>query len=743
MIKHKILLPDGTVLTSGNASTDAIRSVTLTEQVNDETDLCPGAACAACVEIELWAPLNGLTIEQGTEIKLFRMDGTSGAEEAVGIFLAEQPQKKSANVIKVTAYDRMTLLDKDLSPWLREHQEAFPMSLAAFIRAVCEQCGVTFSSGTLDRFSNADYQVRAFYADDLTGRQLIQWAAQAACCFSRMTPDGSLAFAWYAENAATGIFPDATEHWVALELSGQLLTCSDGSIWTYGQNVATYYDAGLTYEDYETAPIDKVQIRQSDEDVGVIWPPDAAGTNAWVIQGNLLLTTDSAAALQPVAQTVYERLRRVTYTPLQVNLPCTMDIPAPGQIITVTDVYGRPLQMYIMQRSITGQKVTLKATGNASRDGTAAVNEQKYTNLQGKILEIKTSVDGLSVKAANLQNDYTQLTQTVDGLELTVVRDGEVRTAFAADATSVTISSGVISFKSNSIAIESDNFTLDEDGNVTATGIFSSNNGVVGNGRNEAILTSGSLTLYRTLSNGQNTMSAQLYSEGSNAAMSRLRMLGSTGVEMVTIFTDYDGSHMVLRNGTGHGAITFNGGTGAAEFEGNVDIQGSVGLGVSTTVNCQNLNCWGSKSRVVNTSMGAIKMAALETPEPVFADSGSARLNSDGLCLLTLDPVYAETIDNLKDLRWLITPTSEGAAWVEKRKDCSMVHGTPGLAFDWLCIGAQKGYAGVYAERSDEPQPLETPEALRELDRLQDLDAKIQRAVGSMLDDYDVETALV
>ena len=51
MFLHKITLPDGTTLDSG-----AIRSVQLTGQVNDQTDLCPGAACAACAEIELWAP---------------------------------------------------------------------------------------------------------------------------------------------------------------------------------------------------------------------------------------------------------------------------------------------------------------------------------------------------------------------------------------------------------------------------------------------------------------------------------------------------------------------------------------------------------------------------------------------------------------------------------------------------------------------------------------------------------------
>lgn len=199
MFLHKVTLPDGAALDSS-----VIRSVQLTEQVNDNTDLFPGAACAACAEIELWAPRNGLTIAQGTEITLARIDAESGAQTPVGVFLAEKPVKASANVIRVTAYDRMTLLDKDLSPWLREHQGDFPMSLTFFIQDVCTQCGITLVDGTLGDLPNSGYQIAAFYADDLTGRQLIQWAAQAACRFARMTPDGKLDFSWYAERVSPG-----------------------------------------------------------------------------------------------------------------------------------------------------------------------------------------------------------------------------------------------------------------------------------------------------------------------------------------------------------------------------------------------------------------------------------------------------------------------------------------------------------------------------------------------------------
>ena len=422
MFLHKITLPDGTALDSS-----VIRSVTLTEQVNDETDLCPGAACAACAEIELWAPLNGLAIEQGTEIKLFRMDGTSGTEVAVGIFLAEQPQKKSANVIKVTAYDRMTLLDKDLSPWLREQQGAFPMTVKALVQAACAQCGVELAPGTLEAQVNTGYSVPAFYTDDLTGRQIIQWAAQAMCRFARMTPAGQLEFAWYTDHATSGIGPGAGSAWTALDLSGQLLATVDGEVWTFAQPQAGYFTGTLSYEDYETAPIDKVQIRQSDDDVGVIYPPDEVGTNALVLQGNLLLATQTADALRPVARAIFEQMQGVRYTPLQVSIPLDAGAPAPGEIITVTDAYGRTMQAYIIQRTISGQKVTLESTGNARRDGTAAVNGQKWQNLQGRVLEIQTSVDGLKITAADLAGGLASLELTVDGLrtEVSGKLDGE------------------------------------------------------------------------------------------------------------------------------------------------------------------------------------------------------------------------------------------------------------------------------------------------------------------------------
>lgn len=163
-----------------------------------------------------------------------------------------------------------------------------------------------------------------------------------------------------------------------------------------------------------------MQIKQSDDDVGVIYPPDETGQNALVIQGNLLLTTDTAAALQPVVQAIFETMQRISYTPLKASLFSDGRVFAAGQIITTTDPRGNALQTYIMTVQQQGGKISVECTGNASRDGTAAVNEKKYTNLDGKILEIKTSVDGLKITAADLAGGMASLELTVDGLRTEV-----------------------------------------------------------------------------------------------------------------------------------------------------------------------------------------------------------------------------------------------------------------------------------------------------------------------------------
>lgn len=471
MLKNILVLDDGTEIDAGTAGANAIRALTVTETVSSTDDLCPGGACANKLEITIWVePGSALAITSGTRLRHYRADA-AGTRTLCGTYWAVKPTRQSRNTYKIYAYDAVSKLDGIQSTWLRSIQGDFPMTLWAFAQRVAQRCGLTITNTELPR--NGDYQVAAFYSDNLTGRQMLSWVAQAACTFLRATPDGKLDFAWYETLAGYGVSPgpNAEGVYTALDLSGQLLATVDGEVWTFAQPQAGYFSGTLSYEDYTTAPIDKVQIRQSDDDVGVIYPPDETGTNALVIQGNLLLATQTADALRPVARAIYEQMQGVRYTPMQVSIPLAAGTPAPGEIVTVTDAYGRTMQAYIMQRTISGQKVTLESTGNARRDGTAAVNSQKWQNLQGKVLEIQTSVDGLKITAADLAGGLASLELTVDGLrtEVSGKLDGkDAQTLIDQSLKSISLSAST-SGTTSTLTIKAGDVTLSS-ANITFTG---------------------------------------------------------------------------------------------------------------------------------------------------------------------------------------------------------------------------------------------------------------------------------
>ena len=394
MVKNILVLDDGTEIAAGTVGQNAIRSLTCTETVSKTTDLCPGAACSNKLEITIWVePGTDLPITSGTRLTHYRE--TSGHRTLAGTYWAVKPTSQTRNTYKVYAYDAVSRLDSVQSTWLRSIQDQFPMTLWKFAGLVAQRCGVTIANNSLPR--NGTYLVQAFYADNLTGRQLLAWVAEASCTFLRATSDGKIEFAWYTDYSTSQ---------------------------SIGPTV--YIRDGLSHDKFQTAPVVKVQIRQSDDDVGVLYPSDESGSNALVIQGNLLLTSATADALKPVAQAIFETMQGVTYTPLKVTVPADFPLPAPGNIVSVTDARGNVLSSYIMTRKISGQQVTLESTGNATRDGTAAVNEQSYKNLTGKMLEIKTSVDGLEVKASDLTGKYTDLKATVDGLSSEVKKDTKI-----------------------------------------------------------------------------------------------------------------------------------------------------------------------------------------------------------------------------------------------------------------------------------------------------------------------------
>ena len=399
MLQPILTLPSGTELKGGSPGS-AVKSLTLHTAVNAGQEFTIGSAFSDYIEAEIWAdPGGSLQITAGDALTYYRKDD-AGNRTKVGVFYAEKPTRTKRNSYKVTAYDTMSKLDADFSGWLRANQAQFPKTIWQLVQLACQRAGVTLASRSLP--INGSYSVQAFYADDLTCRQIISWAAEAAGCYAHMNADGKLQFLTYADKRSTAkITPDGTNSSTA------------------------YYADSLSYEDYTVKAIEKVQIRQSDSDVGVIYPDSTTATNTYAVQGNLLLTTGTEANLKSVVQNLYNVLKNVTYTPCKVSVPSSSGL-ACGQIVHVKDARGREFDTYLMSATISSGNASFESVGSASRESSSAVNSQSYKNLTGKMLEIKTSVDGLEVKASDLTGKYTDLKATVDGLSSEVKKDTKI-----------------------------------------------------------------------------------------------------------------------------------------------------------------------------------------------------------------------------------------------------------------------------------------------------------------------------
>ena len=399
MLQPILTLPSGTELKGGSPGS-AVKSLTLHTAVNAGQEFTIGSAFSDYIEAEIWADPDGsLQITAGDALTYYRQDD-AGSRTKVGVFYAEKPTRTKRNSYKVTAYDTMSKLDADFSGWLHANQAQFPKTIWQLVQLACQRAGVALASSSLP--INGSYSVQAFYADDLTCRQIISWAAEAAGCYAHMNADGKLQFLTYTDKRRTvKITPDGAS------------------------NSTAYYADSLSYEDYTVKAIEKVQIRQSDSDVGVIYPDSTTATNTYAVQGNLLLTTGTEANLKTVAQNLYNVLKSVTYTPCKVSVPSGSGLTC-GKIVHVKDARGREFDTYLMSATISSGKASFESVGSASRESSSAVNSQSYKNLTGKMLEIKTSVDGLEVKASDLTGKYTDLKATVDGLSSEVKKGTKI-----------------------------------------------------------------------------------------------------------------------------------------------------------------------------------------------------------------------------------------------------------------------------------------------------------------------------
>ena len=412
MLRNKLVRSDGSIIDSS-----VIISCEFTEEVNSGENLSVGDVTSSEISIEMRSTD---MVEQGEVLTYYIIE--DGVEERIGVFNAERPTVASRTSVKFSAFDNIVLAEKVFSDWLRANQDLFPMTLLELVTYACDYCGLTLATTT---FPQSAFEVNAFYADGITCRQILSWAGAIAGRFVRANTMGAIEFAWYKDRSNFTLAPSASagasslnvtddglgnvtiqsdevvvtddgQGNVAVEIPSVMAVANDGAVSLVSSATLPYKQGGLKYETYRTDFIERVQIKHTDDDIGVIYPDDVSG-NCFVISGNMILGVASQDAVSSVAATLYQHLSTISYTPAKISLKRTSAIRA-GDIITVMSPDGNTFTTYVMKVTINPSGTTVESTGDKSYETNAAVSSEKFKNLTGKILELRKSIDGLEIK---------------------------------------------------------------------------------------------------------------------------------------------------------------------------------------------------------------------------------------------------------------------------------------------------------------------------------------------------------
>lgn len=228
--------------------------------------------------------------------------------------------------------------------------------------------------------------------DQITGKDILQSICEMNACFGHITRTGTFKY----------IYLDELDAETAIEIGDD----------------KTYLNA--KYEDFVTEQITKLQIRQEEDDIGVIV---GSGSNDYVIEGNPLLFGMSIETLTPIANNILAKLQLMSYRPCQSlqlrGNPC-IEV---GDGIKVVTSYTTILT-YVLQRKLKGIQAlmdTFIATGTRIYHNNSNSIHSQLIQLRGKSNLLERTIDETRSELIDLDSQTRSIiTQTAEGLQVQI-----------------------------------------------------------------------------------------------------------------------------------------------------------------------------------------------------------------------------------------------------------------------------------------------------------------------------------
>ena len=236
---------------------------------------------------------------------------------------------------------------------------------------------------------NETEQVSILKESSLSGLDVIRAICEINGCFGHIGRDGKFHYIYLTQDImglypSNTLFPDHAPGYLPQSEMGHLYPQDPKST-----NLSTGKYKSCQYEDFICKKIEKLQIRQEENDIGKIWPEEGnrPSENCYIIENNFLVYGKTSSYLRIIAKNIFEKIKDVVYRPFSaecIGNPC-IEVGDPVRLPTRYEI----VETYILNRTLKGIQGLV--------DSYSASGAEKYSqNVNGvhnSIIQLKSKAN--------------------------------------------------------------------------------------------------------------------------------------------------------------------------------------------------------------------------------------------------------------------------------------------------------------------------------------------------------------
>jgi chaperonin cofactor prefoldin len=307
----------------------------------------------------------------------------------------EQKTDEDGTITTVTVYDPVTMKQFRDSFFKHFGIEQANITLINDNMSIEKTVAVTASSET-----SSATEESSTIGETISGKEVLSCICEINGCMGHMGRDGKFHYI-YLEQEIQGLYP-RNDLYPADDLFPR-----DPKSNRIGKDL--YITA--EYEDFLVKTINKLQIREQKNDIGVIV---GTGDNAYVIEDNFLVYGKGTKELKGIANNVLSKIRGIVYRPFTADCkgnPC-LEV---GDAVRLPTKYEL-IESYIFKRTLKGIQALrddLEADGEEYRTSKANGIQRSILQLKGKSNVLERSIEKTQSTITDVKEGLqSQITQT-------------------------------------------------------------------------------------------------------------------------------------------------------------------------------------------------------------------------------------------------------------------------------------------------------------------------------------------